>query len=799
MMDKNGSTIPEFPQTSNASNSGIGTSVIHRLPDGRILLGGVTNYAGQTLNRLAIISELGELLASPNFEAGLNGSPEFIQSDREGRLHIGGNFTTYQGNSVPRYVVLNGNSYELEILRHPIPLRLLEPGTTLVLAVDAVGSSAISYQWFQDGAPLADDSQISGSQTDSLTITNTSATSNGLYSVTVTNQSGTLESVPARVVVGAPIAVSVPSSQTALIGDTVTLTAETYGTGSLTYSWAQDGIPLDNGPDISGADSPVLNLTNLTSAAAGSYTLTVTNSFGFATSAEIDLNVIENPAGIASNFNGLTVAGSVYAILPLSDGRVLVGGNFTSISDGLNTSGANLAVVNSDGSVDPIAGLTADNSVNRITLDSVGRPLLAGAFSNVHSTARRRVARLNTDLSLDTSFDATDEFTLIAGAALDIFEEAGGSIMVTGAFSNFHTTASGAAYAIRLTSSGAHDPSFSSDATSNIHRGYPLSNGELLFVGNFTSYGGTTLGAYAVRTFADGTRNETISYEASPNFSFNPSELLNDGSLLVGSNGGIIRFNANGTRDPSFGLNGVTGALIFHQDADGNILSGGSFTTVQGVSRNRILRTDASGQPDPLFVSGTGFNNSVRAIATAADGSIWIGGDFTTYNGTSVQRLVRLNGQTPTTTTPNNPIDDFYDLYEVPANQRGDNDDPDQNGVPNLIEFLYQTNPMDPAQRPQPYLGVSPIDGNQLTILSGHPTDPDANYQIFSFEVPKNAQGLNISAEVSTDLNNFASNVAQVHEILPPLDNGLNETRRFFVTPATSDLPAAFIRLRIER
>ncbi len=50
-----------------------------------------------------------------------------------------------------------------------------------------------------------------------------------------------------------------------------------------------------------------------------------------------------------------------------------------------------------------------------------------------------------------------------------------------------------------------------------------------------------------------------------------------------------------------------------------------------------------SGVIDSTFNPGTGTNNSVNTIAIQSDGKIIIAGNFTSYNGTSINRIARLN------------------------------------------------------------------------------------------------------------------------------------------------------------
>ena len=79
------------------------------------------------------------------------------------------------------------------------------------------------------------------------------------------------------------------------------------------------------------------------------------------------------------------------------------------------------------------------------------------------------------------------------------------------------------------------------------------------------------------------------------------------------------------------------------QQADGKLVIGGYFTTYQGVSANRIVRLNTDFSIDDTFDYGTGFNAEVNAVAIQSDGKILVGGNFTSYKGTSRNRLVRLN------------------------------------------------------------------------------------------------------------------------------------------------------------
>ena len=70
---------------------------------------------------------------------------------------------------------------------------------------------------------------------------------------------------------------------------------------------------------------------------------------------------------------------------------------------------------------------------------------------------------------------------------------------------------------------------------------------------------------------------------------------------------------------------------------------GGNFTSYNGTAANRIIRLNANGSVDNTFVYGTGFDSSVISVVVQSDGKILVGGGFTSYDGTSANGIVRLN------------------------------------------------------------------------------------------------------------------------------------------------------------
>ena len=111
----------------------------------------------------------------------------------------------------------------------------------------------------------------------------------------------------------------------------------------------------------------------------------------------------------------------------------------------------------------------------------------------------------------------------------------------------------------------------------------------------------------------------------------------------------LVRLKPDGTVDSAFvtgsGCNGVVRSIAPAGDGTGDLYVGGDFTSYNGAGITRLVRLHANGTVDPVFVTGVGFNFSVRSIAPAGDGSgnVYVGGDFTSYNGTPANDLVRLH------------------------------------------------------------------------------------------------------------------------------------------------------------
>ena len=183
-------------------------------------------------------------------------------------------------------------------------------------------------------------------------------------------------------------------------------------------------------------------------------------------------------------------------------------------------------------------------------------------------------------------------------------------------------------------------------------------DGKIVVGGLFSTYNGVTQNRIT-RLNADGTRDTSFTIGTGFNQEVLAIAIQSDGKIVVGgffttysgtTQRFIARLNTDGTRDTGFrgyevgilNFNGAVRAIAIQ--SDGKILVGGSFNTASGTTSSYIARLNADGSSDTSFTTaGTGISDPIRAIAIQSDGKILVGGDFSTYNGVTQNRITRLN------------------------------------------------------------------------------------------------------------------------------------------------------------
>lgn len=592
-----------------------------------------------------------------NFVNTPNGIVYDVATTPTGALYIGGQFNSPKSR-VARFTTDKSDP----AVTAPPQSVAVDLGGNTTLSVGVFTTTTATYQWFKDGSP------ISGATSSTYTITGATKADAGNYSVDVSNSNGTASSREARVAVLAePVVIAdLPENYTAVTQGGITLQVGIEGRAPLSFTWRKNGTPLNNGGRVSGADTATLDVSAAELGDAGRYSLTVSNDLGSVTSREVLVTVIEPPAGIRTGFDPASLSfssGEIYALEPTPDGGLVVGGYFT-IVNGVNR--RYLAKINSSGVLDTNFNPVINSGIQDVKVDPQGRIVIGGDFSSVNSTSAGRVARLLPDGMLDTSFNTTSGAN---NRVQTITILGNGQVFIGGRFGSYAGNSSAGQYGALLNSDGSLDTSFDVNPNHYVWDSVevPGSPARLLLGGQGLIAGQ----AYLARVNLDGSLDS--SFASTLNSYVYTLRLQPDGKVLVGGqfnqlNGasvsGVARLNPDGTTDSYTGQPSSAGQVYaFGTQLDGKVLVGGSYTTFNNAAHARLVRTQADGGADPTFATGTGFNSgTIRAIHVTQEGKIWVGGGFTSYDGTSSSGLLQLNGDPVLLAITRQPADTHIDL-----------------------------------------------------------------------------------------------------------------------------------------
>jgi uncharacterized delta-60 repeat protein len=320
-----------------------------------------------------------------------------------------------------------------------------------------------------------------------------------------------------------------------------------------------------------------------------------------------------------------------YDVIPAGDGSgdLMVVGNFA-VYNGTAVSRA--VRLNADGTIDAaFAAPVISQAIRSIAPagDASGDMYIGGDFQNVGGQVRFRVARLNANGTLDPDFAMLFGFD---ARVERIATGANGTVWAGGWFTLYDGAAAGGIACLGPT-------------------------------GQLTSTAGFSSRVYHVAPAGDGSGDVHVGGTF--------------GSFNGAAANGLCRLNADATMDVAFqtggaldmvpyfpaALNGVE-ALRPAVDGSGDVYVGGDFFAHSGASKNGLVRLNANGTRDDAFNVGTGVGNVVgpvvQSIHVAPDGDVYVGGAFVQYNGVTTNGLVRLNPNgTPDAafTTPNAPLD----------------------------------------------------------------------------------------------------------------------------------------------
>ena len=287
--------------------------------------------------------------------------------------------------------------------------------------------------------------------------------------------------------------------------------------------------------------------------------------------------------------------------------------------------------------------------------DSSGRIIFGGLFTSYSGLPFNRIVRLNSDVSVDNTFNIGTGFN---NAVYDVELQADGKIMVGGFFSSY----SGVSFEkiVRLNVNGSIDNTFSVGTGFDgvVYVIKVQSNGKILVGGGYSQYNENSH-LNLIRLNSDGSVDNTFNLGTGFNSGGTVYDIIlqNDGKKIIlgnfttvdgNSHIRIVRLNDDGSIDNTFnsgtGFNGTTYSGLIDE---GQILVAGAFYEYNGQTNRQIVKLNSDGSIDDTFDSGAGFTRfsgiSFSTTIIKYTDKYFVIGDFDTYNGGTANGLIQLN------------------------------------------------------------------------------------------------------------------------------------------------------------
>lgn len=345
---------------------------------------------------------------------------------------------------------------------------------------------------------------------------------------------------------------------------------------------------------------------------------------------------------------------TVFSIAIQTDGNILLGGNFTTTSPNVIN---RIVRVSSTGTIDTAftASAAADNTVRSIKLQADGKIVMGGSFAFVNAAFHNNLARLNTNGTLDNSFNPSlTGLTTTSLESVDI--DTIGRILIGGNFTGIN--GSFRSNIARINSDGTLDATFTHQSGANlpIRSVIAETDGSSFIGGDFQIFEGTAKYRFA-KLNLNGSVNSSFNAAVYSNGSINEVEIQSDGKIIAAGSffyvngtgyGSVVRFNADGTVDNSF-ANFAQSQFFADPIEDVEIQPDGKFIIAGGINFSNnpttygVIRLNANGTIDNTFTPVSFTSNIPRVVKYLPNGQILVGGEFTALNGTPRNGFARLN------------------------------------------------------------------------------------------------------------------------------------------------------------
>lgn len=338
----------------------------------------------------------------------------------------------------------------------------------------------------------------------------------------------------------------------------------------------------------------------------------------------------------------------VYSIQQLSDGKILIAGQFTEYN---GQPAERIAKLNEDGSLDTSWVSEYDGpGVAQVMEEPDGKLLLGELFGGLK--------RLNADGTLDAGFSAPYNF----GYDVSFIAKQGDKYIISGVF-NIYAGDGFYRNIMRLNYDGSIDTTFPPvQLYGDYARAYVLEDNRIFVVGKIEYHNDTPVGNVFIldeygaldTSFAQGTGSGNGGIVRC-------MAVQPDGKYVIGGtflmiNGEeqnlLARLNTDGSLDDSFNPPAGDGIQVMNMviQADGKIIAGGYFhdavidlDPIDDTVPVYFNRFNTDGSIDTTFDTGSNFSNVVLSVALQDDNKILASGWFESFDGEERPRVARLN------------------------------------------------------------------------------------------------------------------------------------------------------------
>lgn len=275
---------------------------------------------------------------------------------------------------------------------------------------------------------------------------------------------------------------------------------------------------------------------------------------------------------------------SVQVAIDRGDGKIFVAGAFTSVGGQARN---HLVMLDSDGSIDPSFNPAVNNVVMAALPVSGDRWIIGGEFTTVSGQARQGITRILADGSMDPTFAAVP---LPSGATIfSLFLQPDGKILYAGRGNS--------GFVGRALPDGGADPEFTPSADpAYLQKAVALPNGDVVI---------------------------------------NGPEMIIDGSSAFG----LTRFQPNGSTGTIPPVLGLGKPWALHASSDGSVIVGGEFPIFGDHPRYSLARILPGGSVDPGFHPDATQPSKVRSILPLSGGRWIVAGEFTGARGGNIRPL----------------------------------------------------------------------------------------------------------------------------------------------------------------